>query len=172
MKKIALSTFTVLIVSLTYGQNCKFRIDEPDPITGEPHLRHDFLVKSDFVFKTNVFVGLEKKAGKLLVNAVATVVGEEDLIVPSGTSFVIKLENGDTLSAVSTNDAAPVSFILGTNVFTKYEICYDVDQKFMAALASSPPTFIRIRLGSGRQADANIKKGASKKIMKYADCLK
>ena len=166
MKRIALPLLAILIASFAYGQDCKFKIDEPDPITGEHHLRQDIMLKM------TVFVGLEKKAGKLGFSAAVMVGGEQNFVVPVGTSFVLKLENGDTLSALSGNEVAPVSQIIGNSVFTMYGIGYEVDEKFMEALSSSTPTFIRVRLGSGRLIDANIKKGAAKKIMKYAGCLK
>lgn len=165
MYKKALSILFMIIATNAIGQDCKFKVDETDPITNEKH------IKQTFTFSKGE-IALEKIGKQSRFSSRVTLGGEQNFSVPTGSTFVMKLANGDTLTGYLESESTPVTAATSAVVFTNYTLNYLVDEVFFEKLASSPLVFFRLRLSKGVQIDHEVKAGLAKKVQEYADCLK
>ena len=124
------------------AQNCKYLLDETDPMTEERVRRMKMTLEGrDFV------VNYYRKGDAFRVEMEVALIGERNFIVEEGTVLNLKLGNGDIESFAAAQRATPVSYVAGTQVATNYSATFHCTEAQMTRLTEHGFSVASIQLG-------------------------
>jgi len=162
----------LLVYSSTSAQNCKFKVDKKDPLTGEHVLAEGIRMGG------GVGIGIGKAGDKPELSITVTYPHDQSFKVEPGNLMIAKLANGDTLQYRNVNTATPVSFVASTAtaysppvIRTQYTLTYPVDQRFYALLSEHTIELFRVHVND-QAIDVVVNSKDGQKIKKYSGCLK
>ena len=145
----------LLITSLSsYSQNCEGKKDE---FTGKEIIEYDFGKKA---------VKFRIEDDKIYLEMRFNYRGEQNVVMPVGTEYFIKLKNDEVLNLKTVNEAPPTSTVSGTVILTLYTYEFVLTKNQLNQLASSEADKIRYPNPEGGFLDFELK-GFNKRIRKH-----
>src|SRR5690606_21400323 len=98
---------------------CKFKVDEKDPITNHEVKRHDFYLSGSFE------ITVSRKADNFEFIVDFELDGEQNFRISPGTKTIIKLSNGETIEILNNNTASPTTQF-GRSIVSRYKLTHSV----------------------------------------------
>jgi hypothetical protein len=151
------------IAPLAASAQCKFKVDEKDPITNHVVKRHSFFLSGSF----EITVARKGDTFEFIVDLELD--GEQNFRISPGTKTIIKLSNGEILEILNNNTASPTTHV-GRRVVSRYKLIHSVSLDFYKSLGSSSLEHIRKEL-EGQVIDVPVKSKVGVSISQYADCI-
>ncbi|MEO8149476.1 MAG: hypothetical protein ABI723_17685 [Bacteroidia bacterium] len=129
-----LCTLLFIIGSLTKGFSQKCEVTK-DPISGEKLITVNY--KDRWVY-------MENKGEQTKLSVVKGYAGELNVSAPSGSEFIIKLDNDEVIKLTTSANADPNSYASQGSVYSNYTFETILDKATLAKLAAHPPVLIRV----------------------------
>jgi hypothetical protein len=173
IKVLALSTVLMLAAAQVYGQKCK---TGKDPITGETVTKTDRFICASAGWSNasveQIWTVFNKLGGKYFVDADIYVVGDYKEKMFPNDDFIIKLDDGKTVTLNAENEASPVLKQGKYSWLSEYKVKFYVSAEDMQSIANSTPTFIRLSVsGKAKTYDLEVSKKYGKRTAKVANCI-
>lgn len=168
MKKATLIICFVLIGFVSIAQNCKYIVNEKDPITDDiirtvrtrltgptPYYYFSY-IRNGSDFKFNVEVGDY---------------GELDNVIPEGSELIMRAGNGAVIRMQSIEKSVPEVTSDFGNKISKYEITFQMTEQDMKDIAESGIVFIRIKEMKNTFSDQEVPDAVVEISKANAECI-
>ncbi|MCW3127877.1 MAG: hypothetical protein JWO03_3535 [Bacteroidetes bacterium] len=149
----------------TFAQNCKYGVDKVDPISGKRVLA----IKVNINYWYNI--SFLRLGDEYRVESVVYMPGEQNGLVTAGTPIDIKLVNDKIITAESSSDAAPVSYISGTQIYSVYLMSYVITAEQARSIAASGIKYSKTHLLAEKYYEHMYKDKETEKTQHAASCV-
>jgi hypothetical protein len=163
MKRAILCILLFFAAFDSYAQKCKFDFEEVDKITNQE-------TKGIFIKESGHTVALYQYHGENLLILTLTFNGQKRDIVSKGDTLLFKLEDGNLIELISSEEFVPVSQATQYGVYTAYSIKYVLDKEAIGLIKRSPGILIRAKIGAA-WFDVDYSKKKWESIRKAAACI-
>ena len=169
MKKILFAlTAMLLLTYLGQAQDCKFRTDKVDPISGKK--------TQGISLKTTLkmAVGLARSGDDYYLESYAYMGGEQNFELPEGSLLDLKLGNDVVLSLPSNVSVKPVTTVNGSataSVSTSYLVKYKISKEQAEQIKANGIKYLRMHLNGDQGYDLEFKEKDMEKSIRSAKCI-
>lgn len=158
-----------LSLSLTaVAQNCKFKIDKVDPITGK---KTQAIVLKNSLYSSMSFL---RHGDSLYVEGVVILGGEQNFSLPEGSAMEMKLGNDSILFLTSHGTAFPTTnttFGASHNIITTYVIHYILTHAQAEQVKLHGIAFARMHTQGDMTRDISFSTKETEKSVAAALCI-
>lgn len=169
LKKIILISSILLLTIFTsvVAQNCKFKTNQKDPITGKKVLTTENLVRYNGIYYSIKF---NSHNDKYSFELHFTRFGKDNVVLKKGTISYLKLGNDSIIELLTNKEIVPI-YQAGSHVTSEYIITYDISREEMELILENGLSFIRAVLSESITENIEIKSKKGEKIKQSVSCI-
>jgi len=178
LKSILLLVLSFIFINLSFGQKCKFKIDENDPFTGVSRkgnttILNGLVTMSGKEYRPNWNFTLLRSEGAYRLELLVTLVGEMNSVVNAGESLALAFSDAQPTEFNSEVVANPVTSLNSSNthVITTYTMTYICTKEQIQAIAEKTPLALKFKMGEQEWTMDLSAKYLQKWLNKSASCL-
>ena len=160
--KRAIILLLIISTGAVYGQKCKYKVNQEDPMTGVKKLMTEFIID-------NCRFNMLRSGDKFEFKATYYLDNERNVIIPKGRELSLRLSDGTLIKLLSSKDAPPVSKAVGGSVSTHYIVMYNVDKATMEKIKEQGIVAVSTQLDS--EWVRKVKEKQTEKSKNAARCL-
>ena len=175
MNAITIAIFVLLTSSTTasFAQNCKEVKEKKDAFTNKTEKSARIVIGN---LMTKWLVEMFQSDGATTMKWGIAMQGEYNQKLEEGTKLLLKLEDGTVLTLNTSEPTTPITQVLsggaGTvNVFSQYNLKFNLDKETLSALSSSIITDIKVDVPGLPIKNPKIKSSQMEKVMDVSGCF-
>jgi len=170
MKHTSLLSILIFFATSTFCQNCKFKVDNTDPITGK---------KTQIIVVKNNYAGTilySRQGDDFYIDADINISGDHRYILPEGSVIEIKLNNDSIFTLFTTAIVAPKVATSkggpnGTIVTSYNKLNFRLNNNLAHNLTIYGIKFCRVHLEGNETSDLYFKDKEIEKSKEAANCI-